>query len=380
MLNKLATVAIGLLTVCHLNDAQAQEQKFTVIGQLSKATHGQKIYFNYNSTQGDVLDSLYSQHGKFRFEGTIDGPQLATLLLDSNNQGFQEYSSKSDKKMFYLDGETIRLASDSTFKQATIENSAINREHERYKAPLQPVIEKIRVINTKFFYASAEEKNDPEYVRQTDIAYNKVEQELIELQKKYIRENPNSTFSLRALSEIINVYEDVSIPKALFDGLSPELRQSKQGKSFQEQLDRRMLAQVGDEATEIALPDQDGHIVKLSDYKGKYVLVDFWASWCGPCREESPFLVELYKKYKSKNFEIIGISLDKQRDAWLKAVADDQLSWVHLSDLKAWGTEAVKNYGIVGIPQNFLISPDGKIVAKNLRGDHLEKTLLEFIK
>lgn len=380
MLNKLATVAIGLLTVCHLNDAQAQEQKFTVIGQLSKATHGQKIYFNYNSTQGDVLDSLYSQHGKFRFEGTIDGPQLATLLLDSNNQGFQEYSPKSDKKMFYLDGETIRLASDSTFKQATIENSAINREHERYKAPLQPVIEKIRVINTTFFYASPEEKNDPEYVRQTDIAYNKVEQELIELQKKYIRENPNSTFSLRALSEIINVYEDVSIPKALFDGLSPELRQSKQGKSFQEQLDRRMLAQVGDEATEIALPDQDGRIVRLSDYKGKYVLVDFWASWCGPCRQESPFLVELYKKYKSKNFEIIGISLDKQRDAWLKAVADDQLSWVHLSDLKAWGTEAVKNYGIVGIPQNFLISPDGKIVAKNLRGDHLEKTLLEFIK
>nr|WP_262896213.1 TlpA disulfide reductase family protein [Sphingobacterium faecale] len=141
-----------------------------------------------------------------------------------------------------------------------------------------------------------------------------------------------------------------------------------------------MLAQVGDEATEIALPDQDGRIVRLSDYKGKYVLVDFWASWCGPCREESPFLVELYKKYKSKNFEIIGISLDKQRDAWLKAVADDQLSWVHLSDLKAWGTEAVKNYGIVGVPQNFLISPDGKIVAKNLRGDHLEKTLLEFIK
>ncbi|MBL1410399.1 redoxin domain-containing protein [Sphingobacterium faecale] len=380
MLNKLATVAIGILTVCHLNDAQAQEQKFTVIGQLSKETHGQKIYFSYNSTQGDVLDSLYSQHGKFRFEGTIDGPQLATLLLDSNNQGFQEYSSKSDKKMFYLDGETIMLASDSTFKQATIENSAINREHERYKAPLQPTIEKIRVINTKFFHASAEEQNDPEYIRQTDIAYYKVEQELIELQKKYIRENPNSIFSLRALSEIINVYEDVSIPKALFDGLSPELRQSKQGKSFQEQLDRRMLAQVGDEATEIALPDQDGRIVRLSDYKGKYVLVDFWASWCGPCREESPFLVELYKKYKSKNFEIIGISLDKQRDAWLKAVADDQLSWVHLSDLKAWGTEAVKNYGIVGVPQNFLISPDGKIVAKNLRGDHLEKTLLEFIK
>lgn len=136
---------------------------------------------------------------------------------------------------------------------------------------------------------------------------------------------------------------------------------------------------VGKDAPEISLPNTDGKTVSLSSYRGKYVLVDFWASWCGPCRNENPNVVEAYNRFKNKNFTILGVSLDKSKDAWKKAIAEDNLNWAHISDLKYWDSEVVPKYKIGGIPFNVLVNPEGKVIAENLRGYMLEQKLAQVL-
>lgn len=137
---------------------------------------------------------------------------------------------------------------------------------------------------------------------------------------------------------------------------------------------------LGQEAPDFTLPDPGGKMVSLSSFRGNYVLVDFWASWCGPCRQENPNVVSAFKQYSNKNFTILGVSLDRAREPWLKAISDDQLSWTHVSDLKYWESAVVPLYNIEGIPFNVLLDPSGKIVAQNLRGTSLQAKLAEVLK
>jgi peroxiredoxin len=171
-------------------------------------------------------------------------------------------------------------------------------------------------------------------------------------------------------------YFDVYIDAA--DKAQKAWPESDHVKEFASSVNKMKVTAIGRPAPEIALPDTTGQVVTLSSMKGKYVLVDFWAKWCGPCRDENPHVVKAYNKYKDKGFTVFGVSLDRSRQDWIKAIHEDNLTWTHVSDLKFWQSEAAKTYNITSIPFSLLLDPDGVIIAKNLRGRALDNKLAEI--
>lgn len=202
----------------------------------------------------------------------------------------------------------------------------------------------------------------------------KLKQERKAREIAFIQQHPDYMASLDALKDVVGYLpEDIARYKSLYNGLKKNVRQSEAGVRLGKVIDQFMTVRVGAVAPAFAAPDTSGHMVQLSDYRGKYVLVDFWASWCGPCREENPAVVKAYQQFKDKNFDILSVSLDQpgKRADWVKAIEKDGLTWGHVSELKFWDSEVAKKYMVKSIPQNFLIDPKGKIIAKDLRGEAL---------
>lgn len=185
---------------------------------------------------------------------------------------------------------------------------------------------------------------------------------------------------------VINLLQSNTIDKdqytstyvAVANKLKKEWPLYSQTKIFSDFVDKLKVTAIGQPAPEIALPNPDGVVVKLSSMKGKYVLVDFWAKWCGPCRQENPNVVKAFNKYKDKGFTVFGVSLDRNKEDWVKAINDDGLTWTHVSDLKFWQSEAAKTYSITAIPFSLLLDTNGIIIGKNLRGAALDAKLAEI--
>jgi peroxiredoxin len=206
-----------------------------------------------------------------------------------------------------------------------------------------------------------------------------IRKKMIKAEEDFIRSNPDSYVSLYLVDRRA-VIIDLPTFEPLYASLSPRLKNTVRGKAIGEKLAVTQKTAIGKPALVFAQNNTEGQPVSLASLRGKYVLIDFWASWCGPCRAENPNVVKAYNRFKDKNFEIIGVSLDDKKDPWLQAIQKDGLPWIHVSDLKGWKNDVAVQYGVAAVPQNFLVDPNGIIVAKNLRGEELEKKLGEIIK
>jgi peroxiredoxin len=242
---------------------------------------------------------------------------------------------------------------------------------------LKPVNEEGQKVMAPFAAMPKEKRESAEGKADMEAAYKKIQDLQKEVYKKFILQHPSSLVSLFALKSYAGSVPEYAVAYPLFKGLSATVKNSHDGKAYGEQLNKVKTTSIGSLAPDFSENDVNGNPVKLSSFRGKYVLVDFWASWCGPCREENPNVVKLYQQYKDKNFTVLGVSLDKENDRnkWLKAIADDHLEWTQVSDLSFWKNAAAKLYGVNAIPQNFLLDPQGRIIGKNLRGADLAQKL-----
>lgn len=369
---------ITLIALCWPIFVNAQPAKYILNGKLNKQNGPVKIYLNKVVNEALVVDSAEVKNGEFRFEGMVDGPMRAMLILDTKGGGmnFMELPPDADTRIFFLEKGNIKVTINEKVSKALI-YSPINDEEDYFKKSMKSVLKSIRQLSKEYNRASAAKKEDKGFQQQLALRYQVSHEAQKLLQHKYIAENPNSFYSLMALEELAGLDVNPDMIEPIFLKLSEEVRNTPEGKAFAAEIARARNLTVGSDAPDFEVPDINGKMVRLSDFKGKTVFLDFWASWCEPCRREHRKILQAYNEFKDKNFTIISVALDPPADRkyLLEAIKEDSMVWTNLADPKIDRNQAARVYGVKAIPQNFLIDSTGMIFNKDLSGESLYQQL-----
>ncbi|MBI3138823.1 MAG: AhpC/TSA family protein [Sphingobacteriales bacterium] len=345
----------------------AQTSKgFTIKGKLEGFPEGTSLRLVKNG-ENTELASGKLLNSAFQLKGKVTEPTLCFLFIGNEQKPVE----------VYVENKVLTVTVDKTKPGGyKIEGSASHTDFAAFVKEFIPLAQQLsslgQVINNTL----------PGPGRDSLMfTYKNMQAVVQQAIDKLVEEKPASFVTAFILSATYAFNEDPLQLEQRFNKLGGAVKASETGRQLAAQIAESKVGAIGSTAIDFTQTDTAGVPVSLSSFRGKYVLIDFWASWCGPCRQENPNVLENFNKFSSKNFTVLGVSLDRpgQKDKWLEAIHHDQLAWTHVSDLQFWNNAAAVKYNVRGIPQNFLIDPDGKIIAKNLRGPALEKKLCEIL-
>ena len=332
------------------------------------------VLVQYMADGKRLMDSSVVENGKYSFILSLTEPTMVSFRTKNSSNPKARLVRRNVASVFLEPGK-ISIESVDSFSNVTVKGSKANTEYEKIVAAMKPYNE----VNQKLAreYSGLMRDNKKEEAKKLEDQMDALSAKRNEEYIAYARNNPTSPIAVFALQQ--STYEDIDLAKIepIFNAFPVAAQNSFTGAALKQRLEITRLTAIGNTALNFTQNDTSGVAVSLTSFRGKYVLVDFWASWCGPCRAENPNVVKTFNAYKGKNFNILSVSLDQPgaKDKWIKAIHDDNLAWTHVSDLQYWDNAVAKEYGIQSIPANLLVDPQGKIIAKNLHGDDLAAKL-----
>jgi len=357
-----------LLSIPLIMFACGGPEKYDISGNVENMN---KVPVKLQMTQDGewvTQDSAQVEYGEFSFQGKLDHPQMMRLQFGADLGALQFFGENSD----------IRVTGKKDSLQALeIKGSQIHNQYEQFQSKLASYDKELQKAYAT--YREAREQEDEAAMKEAQDQYQALSENKRAFIQQYVHDHSQSVLAPYITRRYLLSFMEYEQLDSLYTSLASAVKETKYAEALKERKDVLERTQIGKSYIDFTLPDTTGNPVSLSEYVGDgYVLIDFWAAWCTPCRKENPNLVEAYQKYHDQGFEIFGVSFDRKKEAWVKAIHKDNITWPQVSDLNYWDSKAGRMYGVRSIPANFLINKEGVIVARDLRGEELDEKLSEI--